>query len=93
MKRVSIYAKIARFKELLEWFLNKYQPRCYFCNCNIIWNDILFNKWTLHHKDHNRENNHISNYVISHRGCHRSYHINYDEQELIRKRNLVMYRF
>ena len=81
MKKVSIYAKVARFKELLRWFLDKYQPRCYFCNVRISWEDILLNKWTIHHKDHDRSNNKIENLEICHRGCHRSYHRRLEEKK------------
>ena len=90
MKRVKIYSKIGRFKELLKWFLDKYQPKCYFCGKPITWLTILLNKWTIHHKDHNRSNNTISNLEISHRGCHRSYHRKLDEEKIrIRDREIL----
>ncbi len=85
MKRINIYTKIARFKKLLKWFLEKYQLKCYFCKEIMVWDDILKNRWTLHHKDHNRSNNKPENLELSHRGCHRSYHRKLEEEEIRRK--------
>jgi len=81
MKRVKIYSKIARFKELLNYFIKKYCPTCYFCGEYITFKDVLLNKWTIHHQDENRGNNFPENLELSHRSCHRSYHRKLEEEE------------
>lgn len=78
---MSLYSKIARQKEFLDWFFQKYEPKCHFCGEKLTANSFFRNKsgkdvdeFTIHHVDIDRNNNDISNLVIAHRGCHRKYH-------------------
>lgn len=86
-KRISVYAKIARYKELLEFTILKLKPQCIFCGKIIDQEDLPkgheADKLTVHHLDEDRSHNQIENLVLAHRGCHRSYH---KKQEMAKKK-------
>ena len=73
---MKVYSRSRRMKEMLEWFILKFEPSCFFCKKSID-NKVFFQSsdgLTIHHKNHNRGDNSPSNLVISHRTCHKSYH-------------------
>ena len=77
----SIYSKAERYKYFIKLLMDKYKPRCYFCNkeldSTVFYRNISGlskDDLTWHHIDENRNNNHIDNLVISHRKCHLAHH-------------------
>jgi len=77
----ELYSKIARHKEYLKYFFEKYRPIC--CLCGGEMNHLSFfpqlsnkqrDEFAIHHIDHDHNNNSIDNQGISHRDCHKRLH-------------------
>lgn len=86
---MKVYSKSKKFKKLLEFFILKYQPVCYFCKQNIEPSLVRDNPITLtiHHINGNHEDNRIVNQSIAHRSCHKSYHAQLVLGEYARNKN------
>jgi hypothetical protein len=72
--KVGVHPK--RYKELIEYFGDKYIPKCEACKHTITKEDIRRNKWTVHHKDEDRNHNTPDNLELVHRSCHQKIHRN-----------------
>ncbi len=72
-------ARIARMREILAWYVNTYEPQCYWCGQAVGRTDFeAFGRerdpYTIHHVDENRDHNHIDNLEVCHRTCHQYMH-------------------
>jgi hypothetical protein len=82
-KKIRIYKRSLRLREILEFLLKKYNVKCYFCGKDLLESlpkrrgDYL----TIHHLDGNRNNNSIENLVLAHRRCHKAYHLKISKQK------------
>jgi len=77
-KRGTVYAKIGRCREWLQWMAEKHPQTCYFCGQPIAPEAFIEGNSDdgilIHHVDHDRTHNTPDNLVVAHRTCHRNYH-------------------
>jgi hypothetical protein len=80
---MKVSSKLERTKFFIKYFVEKYEPKCYFCGEKINWEDFHVkiskmskDNWTEHHIDGNHYNDDINNRILSHKTCHHKYHRN-----------------
>jgi hypothetical protein len=69
------YKRTRQMKQINQYFLEKYKPKCYFCHKPLTAKDLPDNI-TIHHINGNHDDNRDENKALSHETCHRKY--NYD---------------
>ena len=84
-------AKYERSKQMIKYFVEKNEPRCFFCGDKLDWKVFYRNlsgekmdDWTEHHINHNHYDNRPENRIMAHRGCHRKHH-RIDDMKVIRE--------
>ncbi len=71
--------RVCDMQDQLRWFVQSYQPHCYWCFGRIDWRGFLAfgeerDPFVIHHIDEDREHNTIDNLTIIHRDCHQVMH-------------------
>jgi hypothetical protein len=78
-RRSNLSNEKSRLKYFLWTMIQKYQPRCYFCNEPFSYEDVLpprgTDNLTEHHKDGDHQNMRLDNRTLSHRTCHKTHHV------------------
>jgi hypothetical protein len=76
---MQLESRIRRQREFLTFMLEKFQPKCYWCDkpidpkaFNLAGHEI--DPLTIHHVDENHDNDVIENRVLIHKDCHQEMH-------------------
>jgi len=77
-RRVRIYQRSGRLREMLSLILAKYDIRCHFCGERLSPSDLPVRRTdglTIHHLNGHRGDNSPENLVLAHRRCHKAFHL------------------
>jgi hypothetical protein len=92
----SIYSKAERYKDILRYMFEKYQPKCWFCKETLDWRSFYRkmsgkskDEFTEHHINLKHFDNNIENRELAHRTCHRKYHTCSGYRKMIDERTII----
>ena len=77
-RRIRVYQWLRRYRNVVIFFIRKYNISCYFCGQRFTKDDLPRKKVdeiTIHHIDGNSRNNKKENLAPAHRKCHKRFHI------------------
>lgn len=76
---MQLESRIRRQREFLTFLLEKYAPKCYWCDkpidsksFNVLNGEV--DPLTIHHVDEDHDNDVITNKVLIHKCCHQEMH-------------------
>lgn len=77
---MTLESRIRRQREMLQFMLAKYAPKCYWCNQFIdpksfnLAPGVEHDPLTIHHIDENHDNDVLPNMELIHKTCHQEMH-------------------